>query len=120
MTFDPKNTETAVSREFKPKAGEPVETHTNPEPAPMHGNEYARVAVEIGATLSIGNYESVRYSVRVEMPCKPAEVPEARAFVHGVAQEAYEREVEGVRAFVIESRAKAAVAINAPANAKKW
>jgi len=40
----------------------------------------AKIAVEAGHTLNQGNYNSVRYSVRVEMPCKADEASIKKAY----------------------------------------
>lgn len=52
--------------------------HSTPIDAPslMNPDDTARVKVEVGFTKNLGNFESVKYVVGVELPCSTKEVDE--------------------------------------------
>ena len=68
LTFKhPDGTEQEVKLEVKPPSG--------------YIGPVAKVSCGMGATINVGNYESLRVSVNVEMPCYPQEVEEVWVYV---------------------------------------
>lgn len=57
--------------------------------ADVDGSKLARVKVGLGMTLNLGNYESARVDVGIDLPCLPGEVMEA----YGLAWDAVEHEI---------------------------
>jgi len=62
-------------------------------------SEPARVKLELGGTFGIGQYESVRVLVGIEMPCYPEEHAEVFAFVKNIVKERLDAEVKEIRRF---------------------
>jgi len=58
----------------------------------------AKVRAGFGMTLNLGNYNSARVDVQVELPCYPSEVDAAIDSAFGIAQDRVESEVQAVKA----------------------
>jgi hypothetical protein len=65
--------------------------------------EPARVTVEYGMTLSLGNYESARLGVAVSIPCYFEEMDTAYKFASKWAEERINSEKESIRKAVLSS-----------------
>jgi hypothetical protein len=59
--------------------------------------EPARVSIEKGLTLNLGNYESARVTVAVSVPCYLEELEAAYNFADGFVMKKLEEEREGIR-----------------------
>jgi hypothetical protein len=59
--------------------------------------EPAKVQVEYGLTLNLGNYESARVSVAVTVPCYREEIEDAHAFAADWCEDKLESERNKVR-----------------------
>lgn len=81
--------------------------------APFRG-PVARVSVAKGLTISLGNYETCRVTVGIEMPCHPEEAEEVLAEIDRRVEARIQREVLEVRGKDVrpgyEERRQAAVA----------
>jgi hypothetical protein len=85
-------------REFYEERWFPTRTDTVPDVLPPGTGELARVKVGMGMTMNLGDYQSARVDVGLELPCRPAEVKEA----FGLAWETVESEI---RVQIRETRA---------------
>jgi hypothetical protein len=88
-----------VSKTFK-KQGAPEDPNTpEPEVFAVHRfvTEPARVEVQMGLTINLGNYESARVSVGVVVPCYREEIEDAYQFAHGWAEKRVQAEVDDIR-----------------------
>jgi len=56
----------------------------------------ASIAYEVGSTLNMGNYESARVSVRVEVPCYREELDGALGYAKEFAERVLGQEVEEI------------------------
>jgi hypothetical protein len=57
----------------------------------------AMVRFSGGSTINMGNYESIRFEVGIEMPCYPEEVAEVFATVRATVEAKLKEEVEDAR-----------------------
>lgn len=80
---------TGPEAEFYTERWYPTKEDSVPDVLPAGAGELARVKVGLGMTINLGNYESARVDVGVELPCRVAEVNDA----FGLAWEAAEHEV---------------------------
>ena len=89
-----------VERQYRiPTEAEPTkyETKTLRTPVMRFLTQPAKVTVKYGATLNIGNYESARVDVAVEMPCYSEDVDETYRLVSDYAGTLIESQVEDIR-----------------------
>jgi hypothetical protein len=90
-------TEVFVSKHFKKdvaqnqEKAELVKVHT-------FATEPAKVSVEFGLTMNLGNYESCKISVGLVVPCYREEVNDAYADARQYVEDKMKTEVEGIRA----------------------
>jgi hypothetical protein len=90
-----------------------LETITDEEiPAVRGDNERASVTVETGGTLRTGDFENVRYSVRVKLPCHADDASLERAYARADAftSAKFQEQVVAVQAHVAKRRTDAAAA----------
>jgi hypothetical protein len=59
--------------------------------------ELARVKVGMGMTLNIGNYQSARVDVGIELPCRIAEIREAYVFAWKVCEHETRMQIRSAR-----------------------
>jgi len=62
--------------------------------------EPARVGVEFGITVNMGNFESAKLAVRVEIPCYVEEIEEVYQRASDFAEEKAKKELKSVRGLV--------------------
>lgn len=87
-----------VTKQFK-KNGNDVSTEESQDKIAVHkfATEPARVMVEYGLTMNMGNFESARLSVAVTLPCYREEVDSAHAFAAKWAGDRLAEEVSKVK-----------------------
>lgn len=62
--------------------------------------EPARVEVELGRTVNLGDYENARVFVRVSVPCYREELKEAYDYAHSFAGDRVQESVSKIKDFV--------------------
>lgn len=65
--------------------------------------ETAKVTYEAGGTFNLGNYESVRVSVRVELPCYAEEVTEVYEEIKEYVGERLKENIKEVKGFMTKT-----------------
>jgi hypothetical protein len=94
-----KPTVAVVNRQFfngKDPVGE-AETKNEELKVSCFVTEPAKVSVEMGLTVNLGNYESARIGVSVVVPCYREEIDDAYAFAHRWAETRIGEEVKSLR-----------------------
>lgn len=91
-------TTVTVSRQFKTSAGEQPLTSED-ETLEVHEfvTEPARVGLEYGLTLNLGNYESARIAVSVSIPCYKEEMEGAYDAAARWVESKIAQEVQDIR-----------------------
>lgn len=86
-----------MSRQFKTAAGTSDSDATDTIGVHRYATEPARVTVEYGLTVNMGNYESARVSISVSVPCYKEELEDAYKFAEKWAQDRVQVEVDSIR-----------------------
>lgn len=84
----------------KMEVGAVLESTQVPAPGPVDASKpMARVRFAAGATLNMGNFESLRYDVAVEVPCKPAResIDMAYDYARKLVDEKLQAEIDAAR-----------------------
>jgi hypothetical protein len=83
--------------EFYEEEWYPGKEDTVPKVIEEDGEKLAVVKVGLGMTINLGNYESARVDVGVELPCRLAEVPDAYGLAWAVAEREIRAQIRTVR-----------------------
>ena len=68
--------------------------------------EPAKIKVTLGATLNMGNYESARVDVGIEMPCYREEIEDSYVEIRGACEEKVAQLIGSLRSEVESSKGK--------------
>jgi hypothetical protein len=87
-----------VRRQFSTKGAEgPIEESDRTLEVHTFAVEPAKVTFEAGATINMGNYESVRLTVGVSIPCYLEELSDALVHARDFVEKELEKQVKDAR-----------------------
>jgi len=100
-----KPTTITVTKQYKLQSGEAEADPTNETiEVTKFDTEPAKVRVGFGLTINLGNYESARLDVSVEVPCYKEQVDDAYAAAKGWVEERVQEEVAEIKSGTAKSK----------------
>jgi len=91
-------TQLVISRTFKSQNGEQNQTDEEVVAVHVFQTASAKVRVSMGLTVNLGNFESARCEVGVEIPCYREEIDDATHFARDYCEARLQQEVQAVQA----------------------